>query len=98
MTKAESSAYLVALWEQSDELHLDLVRRAREERTVSMPEEAVSFNGYLTPSTDLIRAHLDLPTFIARHIGPTPVGFRRVGDLLVCPCPLPDGTGIDDWM
>ena len=47
---------------------------------------------------DLIRARLDLPTFIARHIGLTPVGFRRQADLLVCPCPLPDETAEDAWL
>ncbi len=98
MDRAESAAYFVDLSQQVDDLHRDLVRRARHERTLSGPGNKVSDYGRQALLADLIRARLDLPTFIARHIGLTPVGFRRLGDLLVCPCPLPDDTAEDAWL
>jgi len=63
-----------------------------------MPEKAASDYGSQALSMDLIRARPDLPMFIAGHVGPTPVGFRRLGDLLVCPCPLPLDTAADAWL
>jgi hypothetical protein len=98
MDRAESAVFLADLVQQVDDLHRDLVRRARHERTLSEPVVAGSDYGRQALLADLIRARLDLPTFIARHIGLTPVGFRRVGDLLVCPCPLPDDTAEDAWL
>jgi DNA primase len=62
------------------------------------PEEAETASQRQSRSVDLIRARLDLPTFIARHIGRTPVAFRRVGGMLVCPCPLPEETNDDAWL
>ncbi len=98
MDRAESAAYFVDLSQQVDDLRQELVRRARHERTLSEPEVAGSAHIRQALLADLIRARLDLPTFIARHIGLTPVGFRRLGDLLVCPCPLPDDTAEDAWL
>lgn len=43
-----------------------------------MPEKAAKDYGSQALSMDLIRARLDLPMFIARHVGPTPVGFCHV--------------------
>ncbi len=98
MDRAESAVFLADLVQQVDDLHRDLVRRARHERTLSGPVNKVSDYGRQALLADLIRARLDLPMFIARHIGLTPVGFRRLGDLLVCPCPLPDDTAEDAWL
>lgn len=98
MDRAASEAYLVDLEKQVDAVRRDLVRRARNERTLSIPEEAGSDCQRQARFADLIRARLDLPTFIARHIGLTQVGFRRVGDLLVCACPLPEETNVDAWL
>ena len=96
--RAEAAAYFVDLSQQVDDLRQELVRRARHERTLSEPVVAGSAHIRQSLSADLIRSRLDLPTFIARHIGLTTIGFRRVGDVLVCPCPLPRDTAADAWL
>lgn len=79
------------------ELRRELIARARRDRT----QQLLLSSGddvRLDELQDAIRSRLDLPTFIARHVGLTAVGFRRVEDALVCPCPMPRDTATDSWL
>ena len=75
----------------------ELIARARRDRT-----EQIYLTSWDDPRRDELedatRSRLDLPTFIARHAGLTTGGFRRVDDVLVCPCPMPRDKGVDSWL
>ncbi len=80
-----------------DESRRELIARARRDRT-----QLLQLSSWDDPRRDdfqdAIRLRLDLPTFIARHAGLTTTGFRRVDDVLVCPCPMPRDKGVDSWL
>lgn len=90
-------------------LYEDLCRRFRESRSELIArarnhrmQSQLNITSWEDPRRDeleeAIRSRLDLPTFIARHAGMTAVGFLRMDDVLVCPCPMPRDTGVDSWL
>lgn len=79
----------------------ELIKRARHQRTQPSPHFTSWDDPPWDEQEDAIRSRLDLPTFIARHAGHTAVGFRRLDDVLICPCPLPDDPDerhVDAWL
>jgi hypothetical protein len=80
-----------------DESRRELITVARRDRVHHL-QLASWDDPRLDEFADAIRSRLDLPTFIARHAGLTATAFRRVDDVLVCPCPMPQDRAMDSWL
>jgi hypothetical protein len=98
MDRGEAHANYEDISRRHNDAWLKLVRRARRNRIHPGPSLISWDDPGRVELEDAIKSRLDLPTFIARHSSLTAVGFRRLDDVLVCPCPLPDDTHVDAWL
>ncbi len=98
VSREEDKAVYADLSRRLKESRQELIRRARRDRAAFQLDVTSWDDPRLDQLKDVITSRLDLPTFIARQVGTTTVGFRRVDDCLVCPCPMPTDTGVDAWL
>jgi len=97
LDSSDAQALYEDIMRRLDESRSELIARARRDRT-QLPQLSSWDDPRRDDFQEAIRSRLDLPTFIARHAGVMTGGFRRVDDVLVCPCPMPRDKGIDSWL